>query len=134
LNWSCVTLKGGRIHEGDDPVAYVLSANLHRRHLDESQRSMVAARLKKLLEPEAKERKRDGGKQAGRGRPKQLPVNLPEAKNGDTRDQAAAMLNVSGDLTKGKTGRTKYRPDPSEQFLGHPVRSIFENEGKIERS
>ena len=34
--------------DGDDPPAFVLSLNLHHRHLDESQRTMVATRLANL--------------------------------------------------------------------------------------
>jgi N6-adenosine-specific RNA methylase IME4 len=32
-------------HDGGDPVAFVVSMNIRRRHLDESQRGMVSARL-----------------------------------------------------------------------------------------
>lgn len=49
----------------ESPMAYVLSANKHRRHLTSSQLSMLAADEVPKLRPEAEERIRDGGRRGG---------------------------------------------------------------------
>ena len=39
-------------YNGDDPLSFVLSQNVHRRHLDESQRSLIASRLANMRQGE----------------------------------------------------------------------------------
>ena len=64
------------IYSGDDPYQYVVSANIMRRHLNESQRAMVATKLATLV---AGTNRRNTRKSAG----------VP------TQAEAAAMLKVS---------------------------------------
>ncbi|WP_395661671.1 hypothetical protein [Aestuariivirga sp.] len=64
-------------YDGNDPVGFVVSLNLRRRHLSEGQRGWVSAQIAKL----------------GQGRPTEdNPANLPVIP---TQSQAAEMLNVS---------------------------------------
>ena len=67
------------MYEGNDPLAYIVSANLRRRHLDTGQRAMVAARLATL---------RVGDNQHD---PEGAGIRAPSQR------QAATMLNISRD-------------------------------------
>jgi ParB-like nuclease family protein len=61
---------------GNDPLAYVISLNLKRRHLDTSQRAMIAAKIANMRQ--------------GARTDLQPSANLPEL----SQSQAAEMLNV----------------------------------------
>lgn len=75
-------------------LAFVISANIHRRHLDSSQRAVVAAKLKPIFEAQAAKRQKATLKKGV-----QTPVveNLPPREDaGKARDKAGQAMNVSG--------------------------------------
>ena len=79
-----------REYDGDDPVRYVMSANVHRRHLNTSQRAVVAAQLTSL---------RRGG---DRSKAQICGLNHAQAAeqlNVSPRlvDKASALLNAAND-------------------------------------
>lgn len=79
-----------RRYTGEDPIGFVMSANLQRRHLTVGQRAALACDVLPLYEAEAKERK--GGRP-----PKQEPrAELPAVREkGRARERAAAAVGVA---------------------------------------
>ena len=67
-----------KTYEGGDPLRFIVSANLHRRHLDTGQRAMIAARLANLHD----------GQRADYAAASQICKPVTQA-------QAAELMNVS---------------------------------------
>jgi len=65
----------------------VISKNLHRRHLDPTQRGLSAARAREFFDERAKKRQ---------GTRTDIPETLPEGSPGDARDEAGEAFGVSG--------------------------------------
>lgn len=92
------------IGSDEDKLAYVVSANLHRRHLTTSQKAMIASKLKVEFEKQAAERQK-----LSKGRGQKGKANLPDLKSsGQSRDKAAESVGVSG---KSVDMATKVRRD-----------------------
>lgn len=95
------------------PVDYVLSQNLHRRHLTAGQRAMVAANAKPLYAAEAKERMH-------KGRPKEGVEIIPQ-DTGKARDKAAAAVGVNPRYVDQAEYVIKNAPEVAEQVKAGEV-------------
>jgi phage N-6-adenine-methyltransferase len=58
----------------ESPIAFVVSLNEKRRHLNDSQRQVAAAKALRFYEQEARERQREAGREHGRGQDSSAPI------------------------------------------------------------
>jgi N6-adenosine-specific RNA methylase IME4 len=87
-------------------VAFVVSLNLHRRHLSSSQRAVVALDVLPLLEAEARERQ---------GQRTDIREIVPES-SGKATDQAAAMTGTNGRYVSDAKAIAQTAPDLLENI------------------
>ena len=75
-------------YTGDSPVAFIIGANLARRHLEKGQKIALAIEIEPHFAAEAKKRLH-----LAKGRGVKAVEKVPQVKS---RDQAAAAVGISG--------------------------------------
>lgn len=123
-----------RQYDGNDPVGFVLSMNLHRRHLNESQRALVAAKLANL-EPGTNQHTKQGTSidvaskllNVGRASIDRAKVVLAKGdpwlvaavENGHVAVSAAAAKAKGTPSAKAKPTGKKGKAKPSKTFMSY---------------
>lgn len=97
-----------RMYEGDDPIGFVVSQNLHRRHLTTGQRAAVAAGIRPLYREQADARKKAGV-------PSDLGQNSGQGRNPKSAEQAGEQVGVSHWSVESYERVERERPDLAEK-------------------
>lgn len=86
-------------YRGDDPIGFVISENVRRRHLDAWDKASLADALMGLFEEDAEKARRDAGAKYGAAHPKrEVPEKFPEppAVERESRERAAKVVGTAG--------------------------------------
>ena len=100
----------------DSLVEFVVSMNLHRRHLNSSQRATIAAEIEPVLAEEAKERQREAGRLYGERHPKDARSGTPDR----------AILEAGDKHSKGALKPTSPVGKPANQEVEQKIAQPLE--------
>ena len=101
-----------RTWDGDGSlVSFIVSLNLHRRHLTSSQRAVIALDVLPELKREAKERQ-------GARTDLNIVATLPQCDAGKSRDQAANLMNTSARYVQDAKAIADKAPDLLDKVRG----------------
>lgn len=118
---------------GMDPVEYVVSKNIHRRHLTAGQRAAAAAKAMTYHVEEAKERQREHGGTAP-GKVKTLVEPAPQvidAQENKARERAGKLFNVSGRSVAGAKYVQEHGTEQEKKDLEEGKKAVKPLEKKV---
>jgi len=114
-------------YKGSNPVEYVISTNLNRRHLNSSQRACISVDALPLFEEEAKKRMTIGMNQYS-------PTELIQEGKGESTEQAGKIAGVSGRYVAEAKRLKEESPDSFESVRkGEKTITEVVKERKIEQ-
>jgi hypothetical protein len=119
-NAACITAGVAmqwRTYTGDDPIGFVVSANIRRRHLTDGQKGFIALELVPLYEAEARQRQADAAAQTNQRRSGTLGADLHQAQERAPRttDHAAKSIGTSGRVVAQAKRIAQHAPDLAEK-------------------
>ncbi len=88
-----------KLKDGEDPTAFVIAKNSHRRNLSAAQKAAVGVKIKEVEEKRAEERRKQAvvaGNKTRHGDDAPVVEGLPPLAEGKSRDIAGAAVGVSG--------------------------------------